>query len=383
MDTTVPGIIFDENGECSYCKLHDRFEDRYPLNKVGKKKLNNLIEEIQKNGRNKKYNCIVGLSGGRDSSYLIYWASKVGLKPLAVFYDSGWYSEQSKKNMQNVVAKLNVDLITIDCNLNEYSDLQKSFLKASTSDIDAPDDLAIITILYRTAAKYGIKYILSGHSFRTEGNTPISWSYMDGRYVKNVHKKFGKVKLKTYPVIGFFELVKFIFFNRIKYVYPLEFVEYNRDKVSGFLCEEFGWIYAGGHHFDCQYIHLITKTLREKFNIDKRKVEYSAMIRSNQMTRDKALELIKQNPIPESEKLVTYSMKRIGISKEDYEQILKEKPKTFLDYKTYFNIICLFKFPIKMACKLGVLPMSLYEKYIKIGDDLLKFYRKTHNENTY
>lgn len=373
LDTTVPGIAFDNRGVCNYCKLHDRFEERYPLNDEGKRKLNQLIEEIKKSGKKKKYDCLVGLSGGRDSSYLIYWAIKSGLKPLAVFYDSGWYSNQSKENMQRIVSKLDVDLITIDCALNEYSDLQRSFLKASTNDIDAPDDQAIITVLYRSAAKYGIRHILSGHSFRTEGNTPIGWSYMDGKYVRDVHKKFGKVKLRIYPTIGFFELLKLVLFNRIKFVYPLEFVEYDRDKVSELLAKEFGWVYAGGHHFDCQYIHLITRVLREKFNIDKRKVEYSALIRSGQILREKSLELIKNDPAPESDELVKYSLKRIGVTEEEYKQIMDDEPKSFLDYKTYFDMIRIFRFPIQIACKMGILPMSLYEKYIKLAKDLKHF----------
>lgn len=372
LDTTVPGISFDENGVCNYCHLHDRFEEKYPLNEKGKKKLEELINEIKISRKGNKYDCIVGLSGGRDSSFLVTWAVNSSLKPLAVFYDSGWYSSQSKENMKRVAIKLNIDLVTICCNIEEYRDIQKSFLKASTNDIDAPDDLAIITVLYRAAANYGIKYILSGHSFRTEGNTPISWSYMDGRYVRDIHKKFGKVKLKTYPIVGFFELVKFIFFNRIKYVYPLELVEYDRDKVTKYLKSEFGWVYAGGHHFDCQYIHLITKILREKFNIDKRKVEYSAMIRSGQLSREEALKTISKNLEPEDSKLVEYSLKRLGISQEKFEKIMKLPPKTFLDYKTYFGLISKFGLFIKILCKFRFMPMSFYEKYVKLAKSIKK-----------
>lgn len=374
LDTTVPGINFDENGVCNYCKLHDKFEQLYPLDEKGQLILNEKIARIKKKGKGKKYDCIVGLSGGRDSCYMIDWAVKSGLKPLAVFYDSGWYSDQSKENITKVAGKLGVDVETVTCDMEEYHDIQRSFLLGSTNDIDAPDDQAIIAVLIRAAVKHNIHYILSGHSFRTEGNTPIGWSYMDGRYVKDVHKKFGKIKLKTYPILSMLELINAVVFHRIKYIYPLEYVVYKKDDVTKYLEDKFEWVYAGGHHYDCQYIHLIGRVLRKKFNIDKRKVEFSALIRDKQLTRINALNLINNNKNPESDELVNYSMKRLGITGEEFKAIMKEKPKSFFDYKTYFAEIRLFRFPIRIACKMGILPMTLYEKYVKLGDDLKKYY---------
>lgn len=381
LDTTVPGIKFDDQGICSYCKLHDKLEAKYPLTQEGQEDLYKLIETIKKSGLKNKYDCIVGLSGGRDSSYLVYWAKSVGLKPLAVFYDSGWYSEQSKHNIRKVVEKLNIDLITVACDQNEYRDIQISFLKASTNDIDAPDDQAIITVLYRVAAKHNVKYILSGHVFRTEGNTPIGWSYMDGRYVRDVHNKYGTIKIKSYPIMHMHELVNYVFIKRIKYIYPLEYIDYKRDLISELLRKEFDWIYSGGHHFDCQYIHLITRILREKFMIDKRKVEYSAMIRTNQITRNEGLSKIENNPSPEDNNLVKYSLDRLGLNHKDYLAIFNNPPKTFMQYKTYFDFIRIFRFPIKIACKLNILPMTLYEKYVVLSKDLVNHYQKNENSN--
>ncbi|MCF8222811.1 MAG: N-acetyl sugar amidotransferase [Bacteroidales bacterium] len=370
MDTSVPGIEFDIRGECNYCKLHDRFEERYPLTAEGQKELNQIIRKIKKNGRSRKYDCILGLSGGRDSCYMLSWAVKKGLRPLAVFYDSGWYSNQSKGNIRKITKKLSVDVEIVTCDPEEYKDIQIAFLKGSTNDIDAPDDQAIIAVLLRAAANYNIKYILSGHSFRTEGNTPVTWSYMDGRYVKDVHRRFGRKEMKTYPLLTFRELVYNIVFRRIKYVYPLEYVYYDKLEVSEFLKKEFDWIYSGGHHFDCQYIHLITKILREKFNIDKRKVEYSALIRSGQMNREDAISVIESYPVPESTDEVNYSIERLNISKNELDKIMNLPPKTFLNYRTYFRLINRLGFFIGIACKLRFLPMSFYEKYVKMAKAL-------------
>lgn len=375
MDTTVPGITFDENGECSYCKLHDRFEERYPLNLEGKRKRNQLIDEIKKSGKNKKYDCVVGFSGGRDSSYCLYMTKKLGLKPLAVHFDSGWNTDIALNNIKRIVNQFDVELKTITCDRDELKDLQIAFLKASVPDIEAPIDMAIITALYRVAAEEGIHYIINGHSFRTEGNTPIGWSYMDGRYIRSVHKEFGKMKLKNFKFLNIIDLLYCIFIRKIKVVYFPEYFEYNRDNVSKMLKKELNWEYAGGHHFENKYMHFVTYFLREKFGIDKRKVEYSALVRSGQMPRKKALERINDNPAPESEELAKYSMKRIGVSNEEYQQIMKDEPKLFLDYKTYFDIINIFRFPIQISCKMGILPMSLYEKYIKLAKDLMYFYK--------
>jgi N-acetyl sugar amidotransferase len=372
MDTTVPGIAFDKNGECDYCKLHDRFEKKYPLNLEGRKKRDQIINEIKKSGRKKKYDCIVGFSGGRDSSYCLLMAKKLGLRPLAVHFNSGWNTDIAINNMKRIVKQLDVELRIIPCDNDELKELQIAFLKASVPDIDAPIDLAIITTLYRVAAEEDIHYIINGHSFRTEGNTPVGWSYMDGRYIKSVHKKFGGMKLKNFKVLNIIDLLYYIFIKKVKVVYFPEYFEYDRDDVSKMLKNELNWEYAGGHHFENKYMHFVTYFLREKFGIDKRKVEYSAMIRSGQMSREKALERIKENTSPESDEFTKYCITRLGISDEEFKQIMKDKPNSFLDYKTYFDILQIFRFPVQIACKMGILPMSLYEKYIKLAKTLRK-----------
>jgi len=194
LDTTVNDIWFDDNGECKYCKIHDEMEKVHPLGPEMDTELKKVVETIKQKGKGKKYDCIVGLSGGRDSTYTLLTAVKLGLRPLAVHFDNSWNSDISVKNIKKACDKLNVELFTIVADWEEFKDLQIAFLKSSTPDADIPTDYAIYSTLYHVANKEGVKYILNGHSFRTEGTSPISWTYMDPLYVKSVYKKYGKRK---------------------------------------------------------------------------------------------------------------------------------------------------------------------------------------------
>lgn len=218
LDTTVPEIKFDENGVCNYCKLHDRLEEKYTLNEEGQRKLNGLVEEIKSDGKGKKYDCIVGVSGGTDSTYTLYVVKKMVLRPLAVHLDNGWNSEIAVRNIKNAVAKLGVDLHTIVLDWEEFKDIQLSFLKASVPDAEIPTDIAILGALFKAAADEKIRYVINGHSFRTEGNSPIGWSYMDGRYVKSVQKIFGSKKLKTFTNVTIFDLLYYLILKRVRFV---------------------------------------------------------------------------------------------------------------------------------------------------------------------
>ena len=364
-DTTIPSIRFDERGICNFCKRHDEMEKKFPLNELGEQKLNRVIEEIKAKGKNKDYDCIVGVSGGRDSTYTLYTAVKMGLRPLAVHFDNGWNSEIAVGNIKKATTKLDVDLHTVVADWEEFKDLQKSFLRASVPDAEIPTDYVIISVLYQTAAEIGTNYILNGHSFRTEGIAPIGWTYMDGRYVKSVHKKFGKAELKSFPILSLSKLVYYVTIKRIIYVPLLQYMVYNQEQVGDILKKELDWVYYGGHHHENIYTHFFQSYLcPKKFNIDKRKLEYSALIRSGQMTREDALKEIRENPYPYDKEIVDYTISKLGLTKEEFEEILSAKPKTFHDYPTYYPIIKASRVPIKIACKLNLLPQIFYEKYL-------------------
>ena len=367
LDTTIEDIWFDENGECKYCKIHDEMEKRHPFGDSSALEINRLVERIKKNGRNKPFDCIAGVSGGRDSTYTLYTAVKLGLRPLAVHFDNGWNSDISVKNIKKACDKLKVPLHTVVADWEEFKDLQISFLKASTPDADVPTDYAIYSVLFETASKEGIRYILNGHSFRTEGTSPISWTYMDPLYVSSVHKRFGKLKrFRSFPHMTFFKLIWFSFVKGIREVRLMEYIDYRKKDVDGILKNELGWEYYGGHHHENLYTKFFQSYyLPTKFMIDKRKTELSALVRSGQITREEALKEVQMTPYKYNEEVVEYALNKLGLSKNDFEEIMNTPSKSHNDYNTYLPFIRFMRFPIRIATKLHILPHILYLKYAK------------------
>jgi len=364
-DTTIPDIRFDENGVCNYCDIHDELVKEFPLNEVGEQKLQDVVEEIKRVQKNKAYDIIVGVSGGRDSTYGLYKAVKLGLRPLAVHFDNGWNSEIAVSNIKNATNKLNVELHTYVVDWEEFKDLQISFLKASTSDAEIPTDVGIHGILHRMAAEEGIKYILFCHSFRTEGFAPLGWTYMDGKYIENVQKKFGHMPLKTFPNYTVQNYLYYNLIKGIKVVPLLAYVEYDQHEVSKLLESEVGWTSYGGHHHESYYTHFFQSYyLPQKFNIDKRKLEYSALVRSGQVTREQALKEMKEaGEYPYDQELVDYTISKLGLTQKEFEDIMAAEKKTFLDYPTCYPFMRKFKWLIKCASDMKLVPKHLYLRY--------------------
>ncbi len=367
MDTTVEDIWFDEKGVCKYCYIHDEMEKEFPEGEESKKKLLKIVEEIKRKGKGKKYDCIAGLSGGRDSTFVLYKAVEMGLRPLAVHFDYGWNSDISVSNIKNACEKLNVDLHTIVADWEEFKDVQIAFLKSGTPDADIPADYAIYSILYNTAYKEGIKYILNGHSFRTEGTSPISWTYMDSKYLKAVHKKFGKnKKIKSFSVMSLTKLIYYMFIKRIREIRLIEYVEYIKKDVDVLLESKLNWKYYGGHHHENNYTKFFQSYyLPQHFGFDKRKTELSALIRSKQITREAALKEIQNNEYPYDKKVVDYVINKLGLTEEDFNNIMKAPLKSYNDYPTYLPLIKALRYPIKIAVALHIIPHILYLKYAK------------------
>jgi N-acetyl sugar amidotransferase len=367
LDTTVSDIWFDDSGECKYCQIHDELEKLHPLGPGLEKELNEMVLKIKKAGSNKKYDCIVGVSGGRDSTYTLMVAKKLGLKPLAVHFDNGWNSDISVSNIKKACEKLEVELYTVVADWEEFKDLQVSFLKSSTPDADIPTDYAIYSVLYNIANKEGVKYILNGHSFRTEGTSPISWTYMDPLYVKNVHRKFGKIKkIKSFPHMSVIKLQYLVFIKGVREFRLMEFIDYNKKKVDVVLKEELDWEYYGGHHHENHYTKFFQSYyLPQKFNIDKRKTELSALVRSGQISREEAVNEIEASPYHFEQETVDYIINKLEIPSEEWDKIMKSPVKSHDDYKTLLPFIRVMKLPIKIATKMKILPRILYLKYAK------------------
>jgi N-acetyl sugar amidotransferase len=357
VDSTVPGVSFDAQGVCTYCKLHDIVEKDNPQGDEGIKKLEQIIAEIKEKGRNKSYDCVVGVSGGTDSIFLLYWAKKNGLRPLAVHFDNGWDSEIAVHNIQKALEKLDVDLQTYVVDWEEYKDILISFLKASFPWVDAPTDLAINTTLFRIAAEKGLQYILNGSSFRTEGKMPTEWTYVDGRIVSNIQRKFGTKKIKTYPNLTIYDFFYFSIIKKICNIRPLNFLDYQKSEARTLLEKELGWQYYGGHHYESIYTRFAySYLLPQKFHIDKRVITFSSLVRSGGMTRQQALECLQEPPYPMErvKEDVEYVIKKLGLTDQEFKTIMTSTPKSFRDFPSYYSIFEKFRPLVKIAMKFAL-----------------------------
>jgi hypothetical protein len=369
-DATIPGISFNKNGTCSLCDFHDKLCEIYPEDENSLALLYQKIAKIKKEGIGKKYDCIIGISGGRDSIYLLYLTVKeFGLRPLAVHFNDGFDNPTAGENMLHAVKKLGVELRTITSDFRVCKDLKIVDLKASTPLLNNGTDVGIGAALYSVAYKENIKTIFYGQSFRTEGIRPIAWAYFDGDHLRAVHKKFGNYPLPKWKPenagynLGIKEMFFYSILHNIKTFAPFYYYPYNRKKAEEIITKELDWVYPGAHYFDDLYWSLITMLHRKKFNINFRLIAYSALIRSGQMDRDYALQAVQEKYVMEDEKIINLCIKRLGISRDEFESYMALPPKHFWDYPNSYSIMRLFKFPIWIACKLGIFTKVVYEKY--------------------
>jgi len=339
MDTSDQEIIFDGDDYCNHCSS---FIDK--ANRVGykeelsDKRFSDVINRIKGTGKNKYgYDCVIGISGGVDSSYVAYIAKKNGLTPLLVHMDNGWDSEIAAKNIKNLSNKLGLDYQCHVLDWHEFRDLQLSFLKASTPEIETPTDMAIPGVLHMIAARYGIKYIVSGGNYANEGILPKTWHYnrKDVKYLKHIQKEFGSRKLKNFPYFGWQQESYYKLIKGIRIVYLLNYVPYVKKDAMEVLERELGWKYYGGKHYESKYTAFIQSyVLPVKFNIDYRRATYSVRICNNEVTRDYALEQIVDKPYDEltveNEKI--YISKKLGISVGEFDNILNYPVKYYYDY---------------------------------------------------
>lgn len=341
MDTSDPLITFDQNGVCNYVEYYQNWEKSNKLSpEENKKRLDQITSLLKKEGKGKDYDCIMGLSGGVDSSYMAYFVTKVmGLRALVVHVDTGWNSELAVNNIQNIVQKLDLDLHTLVIDWEEMKDLQLSYFKSSIANLDVPQDHCFIASLYQEAKKYNIKYIMNGGNMATESILPAAWGYdaSDSRNMLAIHKKFGAKKLKTYPSVSLFKyLVDYPILKGMKVIRPLEYIEYNKESVKQFLKEELNWRDYGGKHYESKFTKFFqAHYLPEKFGYDKRKAHLSSLIVSGQMTREEAIEEMKKplyNPI-ELEEDKIYFAKKLGISMDEYNRIMALPPSKYSDFK--------------------------------------------------
>ena len=339
MDTIAdPDITFDEKGICNYYYEYKKAtaEKVFP-GEIGEKKLNDIIQQIKEDGKGNEYDCIMGLSGGVDSTYVAYLAKKMGLRPLAIHFDNGWNSELAVMNIENVITKLGFDLYTYVINWDEFKDLQLAYLKASVVDIEAITDHAIFSSIDRLAGERNIKYILSGTNVQTENTLPKSWifSKRDAINIKAIHKVFGTIALKTFP---FTDAKVRRYYQTIKGVHSisvLNYVDYNKAAVKKLIQQELGWRDYGGKHYESVWTRFYQGyILPEKFNIDKRKAHLSDLIFGGQITKQEALaELAK--PMYDPLQFKTdhdFVLKKLGLSNEEFQKIMQLPQRSHRDF---------------------------------------------------
>ena len=345
-DSTIPGIQFDENGVSNYAVLQKKLTNDFPRGSQGKAAWENLVSTIKKDGEKREYDCILGLSGGTDSSFLAHFAVQSGLNVLAVNVDNGFNSHVSLKNIKKITEKLNIDLYTYVVNYEEMKDLLRCYMMGGLPWVDYPSDKAIKSSLFRIANKMNIKYVISGTDFRTEGMQPKEWSYSDSKQLKYLHNKYGQNKLKSYPNLGSVMLAYYSRIKGIKKVLPFNYIEYNKTEAQKYLQHEYDWEYYGGHHHENSFTkYSIAHWLPNKFGIDKRKITLSAQIIGGEITRDEAISKLALPPISfkEISVLENYVIKKLDLSKSIYKTIWNEPNKYYYDYPNDYEIIVRFK----------------------------------------
>jgi N-acetyl sugar amidotransferase len=342
-------IYFDEAGVCSYCRAYELQESKFVKQGIeGEQTLVRLVEQIKKAGIGQAYDCIIGLSGGVDSTYLAYKAKQLGLRPLAVHFDNGWNSELAIKNIENIITKLNFDLYTFVVDWAEFRSLQLAFLKASVVDIELVTDHAIITTLYKLAIKHKIKYILSGTNVVTEAILPLSWIHdkKDHVHIRAINEQFGDLPLKTFPLFN--SMLKWmVIWKKIESVSLLNLMPYNKEEVKSIIERELHWRDYGGKHYESVFTRFYQGyILPYKFGIDKRKAHLSNLICSRQLTREQALEEIRKPSYDPAIFKSDYEfvLKKLGLTADEFESIMKLPVKKHTDYPIEYSIYD--RFPI-------------------------------------
>ena len=333
-----PDMTFDDEGRSNYFHAYKAAESEWVrTGDEGERLLQALATRIKQDGAGKPYDCIMGLSGGVDSTYVAFQAHRLGLRPLAVHLDNGWNSETAVQNIEHIVNQFDIDLYTHVLNWDEFSDLQRSYLQASVVDIEVVTDHAIFTLLYKLAQKYRIKHILSGTNVVTEFVMPPHWIYnkTDHVNIKAIHDQFGRVKLTNYPFMDL-KVKKWVQLTLgVKSHSILNWVDYQKDDVKSFIQSDLGWRDYGGKHYESIFTRFYQGyILPKKFGIDKRKAHLTNLIYAGQITKESALATLQEPPLDPvlAEEDRSFVIKKLGYSDAEFENIMKAPARSHFDF---------------------------------------------------
>jgi N-acetyl sugar amidotransferase len=363
MDITDPEITFDEKGVCNHCQMYEiRKESKQIKPELREEMLKKLVQDIKNKGKGNEYDCIIGVSGGVDSTYVAYLTKSLGLRPLAIHFDNGWNSELAVSNIEKTLKILGIDLFTYVIDWEMFRELQIAFLKASTPDGEIPTDHAINGLLWKEASKRNIKYIINGMNFATEAAAVTSWAYghSDWKYIKSINKLFGKnTKLKNYPHFSLFNLFNYTVIKGIRVVSILNYIDFNKTEAMELLQDKLNWIYYGGKHYESVYTRFYQAYyLPEKFNIDKRKCHLSDLINAKQISREEALSELKQKDYKEEmyRDDLAFVLKKLDFKQEEFDAIRKLPVKNFRNYPNNHDLVMFVKRKLNSLRKLNILP---------------------------
>lgn len=344
MDETDPEITFDEDGVCNhYYAARHRLETELMSPSEGQRRLADASEKIKENGRGKPYDCIMGLSGGADSSYVAVKAMEYGLRPLVVHLDNGWNTDTAVTNIENLLNHYNLDLHTHVVQWDQFRDIQRSLFLSSVANIEVATDHAIFSLLYHTAARYDVKYILTGSNLETETIMPDAWGYdtRDKKHIVGIKKRFGdpKIAMDTYPMLSVAEFVNYVFRKKIRMVPILNYGQYNKAKAVEEMSHIFGYRSYARKHGESKFTRFFQEYyLPQKFNFDKRKAHLSSQIVSGMITRDAAIELLQQ-PLYDANELeidIEFVTKKLGFERDEWDRIIAAPPISFRKYPSNY-----------------------------------------------
>jgi N-acetyl sugar amidotransferase len=359
MDTShLPEIKFNDEGICSYCQNFKNFQNSY-LKKLNKEKeFSKAIELMKKEGVGKDYDCLLGLSGGVDSSYLALKLHENGIRPLLIQLDNGWNTELATKNIQLIAEKFNFDLITYVINWEEFRDIQLSFMKASVRNLEAPSDHAIFATIYNTAIKHKIKYVISGVNYQTEFTSTKAYghSYSDLIQINDIHNKFGTTKRDSFPTLPYWKRIAYdLFFSKIQYVTLLNFMDYNKENAINELIEKIDWKPYSGKHFESTItIFHQSYYLPVKFGLDKRRLHLSDIIRTGLISRENAL-IELEKPILDEFKLkeiIKYVAKKFELTEDQLINIINQPEVPYTHYANYDKQVKYIAYILKFLIKI-------------------------------
>ncbi|MFA5973314.1 MAG: N-acetyl sugar amidotransferase [Lentimicrobiaceae bacterium] len=349
MDTSDPKITFDEKGWCDYCQnYYENILPNWHPDERGLKELMKIAAKIKKEGKGKDFDCIIGLSGGPDSSYVVYVAKEImGLRPLLYHVDAGWNTQQAVSNIEKLVDGLGLDLYTEVVNWEEMKDLQVAFLKSQIPDVDTPQDVSFFSGLYRFAKKNKIKYVLTGANYSTECcREPEEWGAypgIDKLLIKDIHKKFGQKPLTSFPIVDIMSYkLYYKYVLGMEIVKPLDYIPYIKKDAEKLLQDRYGWESFLHKHHESRFTRFYEDFwLPKKFGFDKRRAHFSSLILTNQLTREEALKRIEQPIMGEEfyKHEFEYVANKLGMTNEELQMIFKGKNKTYHDYKNKRTLI--------------------------------------------